>query len=202
MTSAIAVQPEIISTKTPKRYTLEEYLVREARSRHKHEFYNGEIKIMPGGTDKHSLIGMNTGYAIKTELKKKQNKFLVYNSEMGIYLPELDFVLYADVLAVYEKPEFWQGNRHLLLNPILIVEVASKSTRKFDRVEKFEAYQTIPSLKEYILIEQNKPQVESRLIHTETHYDVKIESDINKTIALRSLGVDISLADIYENIEF
>ncbi len=201
MTTAIATLPEK-KVYSPKRYTLEEYLAREEKSKHKHEYYNGEIKLMAGGTSNHSLIGINTGFAIKAALKKVEKKFYVHGSDMAIYLPQFDFASYADALVVFEKLEFWENNKRLLINPLLIVEVASSSTRSYDRTKKFDEYRTLPSFKEYILIEQNKPQVESRLIINNNRWETEIETDMTKNIALRSLGIEISLEDIYENIEF
>ncbi len=202
MSTAVASIPLKKKFNAPKRYTLEEYLVREERSRRKHEFHNGEIKLMAGGTDFHSMIGANICSAIWFALKQNQKPFTVCNSEMGIYLPEFDKVYYADGLVVVDGKSFWEGNNKLLLNPALIIEVASKSTRSFDRDEKFEHYKTIPSFKEYILVEQSKPQVESRLIVTEKKLETSIETDLKKSILLPSLGIEISLEDIYYKIKF
>ncbi len=202
MTSAVAVSPENKKNPETKRFTLEQYLAREERSKHKHEFYNGEIKIMPGGTTNHSFISVNFTTALKNAIKNSKKKFFVGGSDIGIYIAELDFVLYADALVVFEKVQHKAGTKNLIVNPILIVEVASISTRNFDRADKFEAYKTLPSFKEYILVEQKKVQVESRFIHNPNNWETTIETDLTKNITLRSLGVEISLADVYEDIEF
>ncbi len=202
MTSATAVSIEKKKNPELKLFTLEQYLVREERSKHKHEFYNGEIKIMPGGTTNHGVIAVNISTAIKNAIKNTKKKFIVGSSDIGIYIQELDFVLYADALVVFEKFEHKAGTKNLIVNPILIVEVASMSTRNYDRIDKFEAYKTLSSFKEYVLIEQNKPQVESRFIHNPAKWEVNIETDLSKNISLRSLGVEIALTDVYENIEF
>ncbi len=202
MTSATLASPEKKKISEPKRFTLEQYLAREERSKHKHEFYNGEIKIMPGGTTNHGVIAINISTAIKNAIKNAKKKFVVGSSDIGIYISELDFVLYADALVVFEKVEHKVGTKNLIVNPILIVEIASASTRNYDRTDKFEAYKTLSSFKEYILVEQNKPQIESRFIHSPTKWETNIESDLTKNITLRSLGVEIALADVYEDIEF
>ncbi len=202
MSTAVALLSTEKKKITPKRYTLEEFLVREERSTCKHEFRNGEIKLMAGGADFHSKIGANICAAIWFALKQAQKTFDVYNSEMGIYLPKLDKMYYADGLVASDDSKFWKENNLLLLNPTLIIEVASKSTRNFDREEKFDEYKTIPSFKEYILVEQSKPQVESRLIISEKRIETIIETDMTKSIQFRSLGIEISLADIYYKIKF
>ncbi len=203
MTSAIAVAPiEKKKNAAPKRYTLEQYLAREERSKQKHEYYNGEIKLMAGGTSNHGVIASNVIAALKNAIKIAQKKFIVGNSDIGIYLSELEFVLYPDALVVFEKIEHKSGTNTLVVNPILIVEVASVSTRNFDRTEKFEAYKTLPSFKEYVLIEQNKPQVETRFIYNTNNWEVSVETDLTQKIKLRSLGVEIAMADVYEDIGF
>ena len=202
MTTAVALLPEKRKMLEPKRYTLEEYLAREEKSKYKHEYCNGEIKRMAGGTSNHSEISINIGFAIKNAIKNAKKNLRVFDSNLGIYISEMDAVFYADILVVFEKLEYKFGSKSLLINPILIVEVASKSTRNFDREEKFEAYKTLPSFKEYILIEQTKPQIESRLITDSNRWETEIVNDLSKTITLRSLGIEILLSDIYENIEF
>lgn len=202
MTSATLTSPEKKKISEPKRFTLEQYLAREERSKHKHEFYNGEIKLMAGGTSNHSFISVNFTTALKIAIKNSKKKFFVGGSDIGIYLPTLDFVFYADALVVFEKVEHKEGTKNLIINPILIVEIASVSTRNYDRTDKFEAYKTLTSFKEYILVEQNKLQIESRFIHSPTNWETNIETDLTKNITLRSLGVEISVGDIYEDIEF
>ncbi len=199
MTAAIA---EKKLTATEKRYTLEEYLVREERSKHKHAYINGEIIPMPGSKSTHNEISGNLIGALKAAFKTTPRKFRLLTSDQKIYIAQLDDVLYPDIVVIFETIEHWQGREDLVINPLLIVEVASKSTSKYDKEDKFLKYQNIPSFKEYVMINQFKSRVESYFKLNDKHWDLKIETDITGKINLRSLGLDIELADIYENIEF
>ena len=199
MTAAIAEKKLVIAQ---KRYTLEEYLVREERSKHKHAYINGEIILMPGSKSTHNEIAINTASAIKVAGKKNSKKFRVLSSDQKIYIAQLDDVLYPDLLVIFETIEYWKGREDLVINPLLIVEVASRSTSKYDKEEKFLKYPNIPSFKEYVIINQFKPRVESFFKLNDKHWDLKIETDLTGKINLRSLGLDIELADIYENIVF
>lgn len=84
----------------------------------------------------------------------------------------------------------------------MIVEVLSKSTRNYDKGKKFKLYETLPSFIEYVLIEQKKPSVESWFRESPNNWNTIQETDLKKSILLRSLGVSVPLADIYENITF
>ena len=85
------------------------------------------------------------------------------NSDQKIRIDSEDTTVYPDALVICEKPEFWNGREDIIVNPFVIVEVLSKSTQNYDRGEKFMLYQRLPSLKEYIVVEQHTPLVESCL---------------------------------------
>lgn len=185
-----------------KLYTLREYLDREERSVHKHEFHNGKIILMPGGKAKHSEIATNMSHAIKLVIKPLPTKFRVYNSDLKIYIESADRTVYPDALVVCEEPQYWENREDLIVNPLLIVEVLSKSTRSYDKGKKFMLYETLPSFMEYVLIEQRKPLIEAWFRETPNKWDKIQQTDLDKSIFLRSLGVSVPLADIYENISF
>ncbi len=201
MTATASIQPKQSAT-IPKRYTLQEYLAKEERALHKHEFHNGKITRMPGSKLKHNEISGNMIGALKLSVKPLNKKFRVITSDQKIYIPQVDKALYGDALVICETPEFWNGREDLLLNPLVIVEVASGSTRDYDRGEKFMSYRLIPSFQEYILIEQNKPSVESWFRSKPNTWEIEEYTGIDTSLTLRSIGVTISLSDIYENIEF
>jgi Uma2 family endonuclease len=186
----------------PKIYTFAEYLRREEKALEKHEFYNGKIIKMPGGTHTHSEIAANTVTALKIVIRPLPKKFRVYSSDLKIYFEPVDIGVYPDALVVCEQPEFWNNRLDIIVNPLLVVEVLSPSTQTFDRKGKFDLYQTLPSFQEYVLINADKPSVETRFREEPDLWRIKTEDNINHSIPLRSLGVSISLADIYEDIVF
>ncbi|MEN9611283.1 MAG: hypothetical protein RLZZ628_2097 [Bacteroidota bacterium] len=183
-----------------KIYSLSEYLLKEEKSVKKHEFYNGQIIQMPGSKANHNEIAMNIGSAIKFAIKPLSKIFRIFNSDQKIYIEAENIVVYPDVLVICEAPQFWNGREDLIINPLLIVEVLSKSTRKYDKSDKFMLYQNLPSFQEYVLIEPNKPHVESWFKTADDTWNKLTANDLQKNIALRALNVEIALADIYEHI--
>jgi Uma2 family endonuclease len=202
MSAAALRIPQVVGIEPTKVFTLEEYLRREERAVHKHEFYNGQIIRMAGGKARHNEIAMNIGTAIKYAVRPLPLKYRVYNSDQKIYLESEKFGVYPDAVVVCEEPEFWQGREDLIVNPLLIVEVASKSTAQYDRKGKFELYRQLPSFKEYILVQQKTPLIESWFRLEPNTWNIDTVKDLSASILLRSLGVSISLSDVYENILF
>ena len=122
---------------------------------------------------------------------------------MKIRIPSANRAVYPDVVAVRDKPEFWEGHTQVIVNPMLIVEVLSRSTQRYDRGEKFELYRTLPSFEEYVLVSQDKPLVEVwRLDDPETSRwsSFKVEG-LNASVHLKSVGCDLAMADIYDLVE-
>ncbi|MEN9612920.1 MAG: hypothetical protein RLZZ628_3734 [Bacteroidota bacterium] len=203
-TTLLSVHPLAVlkPDKQPRSYTLAEYLRREERSIALHEYYNGIITKLPMAKGPHNIITMNVGAALKNALKGAPKKYLVMGGQQIVYLPALNFGLYPDVLVVVETPEYWDSNQTLLTNPILIVEILSKITRKYDRTEKFVEYKTLDSFQEYVLIEPEKCLVETRFQQAPQVWRDTIVKELNETIYLNSLGISLELNDIYENIRF
>ena len=108
-------------------YTVKEYLAFEERAKNKHEFYNGKIVKMPGATYKHNRIATNIMVELSILLKEK--KFEVLNSDMKIHIPQLESFVYPDAVVVFEKVQFYENRNDVIVNPLLIVEVASRSTK-------------------------------------------------------------------------
>ena len=186
----------------PRVYTFEEYLRREEKSVEKHEFYNGKIIKMPGGTDIHSEIATNVTTSIKIAVRPLPKKFRVYNSDLKIRIESLNAGVYPDALVICEQPEYWENRRDVITNPLLIVEVLSPSTQTYDRLGKFDLYKEISDFQEYVLINSDKYAVETRFREEPDLWRIRTETNINASVPLRSLGVTITMTDIYENIVF
>jgi Uma2 family endonuclease len=201
MTKSIALH-KLEKEKPVKMYTLQEYLARETQSPQKNEFFNGQIIQMPGSKFKHNEISANMISLVKWAIKPLPQKFRVITSDQKIYIEAENIAVYPDVLVICEAPQYWNQREDLIVNPLLVVEVLSRSTRKYDRGDKFMLYQLLPSFKEYVLIEQNKPCVESWYQQSDKTWNKLIVNGLENTIPLRTLGVTIALEDIYENIVF
>ena len=186
-----------VETKT---YTAEEYLEAEVNSLDRHEFINGEIIPMAGGTPDHNEISANLIGALKLALKGKP--YRTFNSDQRLWVPQLNNYTYPDVIVAAKPIELQSGRTDTITNPLLIAEVLSKGTRAYDRDEKFAAYRTIPSFQEYLLIDQYRLRVEQ---YSKTDANKWIFSEYScagDRLMLTSISVEISVADLYENIEF
>jgi Uma2 family endonuclease len=201
-TSSVDFLPKLILHKPTRKYTLEEYLRKEANSAHKHEFINGEIIKMPNARYNHNLIAMNIAVEMTNTTESLEKEYQILGSDQKIYFPSLDEGVYADTLAVCEKPLFWDDDDLLLINPILVVEVLSKSTQKYDRTGKFDKYKTLESFKEYVMIRQDICYAEVWYRERPGLWHETIVTDIEGKLPLQSLGVEISMKRIYKNVSF
>jgi Uma2 family endonuclease len=187
--------------KKERLYTLAEYLEREECSRELHEYYNGKIIKLPMARGPHNIISANITSELKFAAKTANKKFIVMNGQQLVYLPKLNFGLYPDALVVTDNPQYYDPNEVLLTNPILIVEVLSKGTKKYDRNDKFDEYRTLASFEEYVLIDPKRCHIEVRHREERDFWRYTETKDINSSIFLTSVGFTISVADIYADIK-
>ncbi len=186
----------------PRHYTLSEYLQREERSTERHEYYNGIIIKLPMARIPHNIIVANMTAELIFAFRANNKDFTVMGSQQLVYLPDLNFSLYPDVLVVAETPQCWDKNEVLLINPLLIVEVLSRSTKKYDQNGKFDEYKTLPSFKEYILIDPNKCQIETRFREAPDLWRNTVYKNMSDTISLKSVGCTLDMGLIYKKITF
>ena len=186
----------------PKLYTFEAYLRREEKAVGKHEFYNGKILKRSGKNAIDSEITVNAMTVLKIATRPLFQKFRILTSDLKVYIESINTAVYPDAFVICQELTFWQNRRDVIVNPLLIVEVLSLSTRAYDRIGKFDLYKLLPSFQEYVLINADKHSVETRFREEPDLWRIKTETDINNLVPLRSLGVSISMADIYEDIVF
>ena len=187
--------------KEPRRYTLAEFLRRAEKSEELLEYYDGIITKLPMAREPHNEIIINVGSAFKNAIKTNVKKYRVLGGQQKVYMPALNHGVFPDVIVIDDAPKYWDDNKVLLINPIVIVEVLSRSTKKNDRTSKFTDYKTLESFKEYVLIEQNKCLVETFYQAQPGVWHVTVCKNINASIYLKSIDCTIAIADIYENIE-
>ena len=182
-----------------KRYSLEEYYALEEKATEKHEFHNGKIITMPGGSIPHNKIAVNITSYLNNLFSEKKLPFIVLNSDTKIRIEKFNRNVYPDALVVCEKIAYWKGRADTILNPTLIFEVSSKSTEEYDKEDKFAFYRSLPSFKEYVRIDQYKPFVEGYFKQDEEEQLWKITSkiEISETLRLYSIGFDLPLEKIY-----
>jgi Uma2 family endonuclease len=179
------------------KYSIEDYLEMEVNSLEKLEYHEGEIFAMAGGTLNHSLLSNNVGGSLREAIKKKSKPCRTYSSDAKIAVSDEKFV-YADTFVVCGKTEIFPEMPQAAKNPILIVEVLSDSTARYDREDKFQSYQKIDSIQEYMLVSQDKVLVEVFFkTHDAVFWQYRSYSKLNDVIELKSIDVEISLNDIY-----
>ena len=185
-----------------KTYTLTEYLRKEAKSVDKHEFINGHIIKMPYAKGPHNIISANMITQLNIALEQQGKNYIIFPSDQKIYFPSLGDGVYADALAVCEKPIYWDDEKLLLINPLIVVEVLSKSTQKYDRTGKFDKYKTLESFREYVLIRQDTFYAEVWFREKPGTWKETIVTDLSKQLPLQSVGIEIPMQRIYKNVEF
>ncbi|TAK39283.1 MAG: Uma2 family endonuclease [Saprospiraceae bacterium] len=188
--------------KLDKRYTIEEYLQMEEFSLVNHEYRKGKLIPMAGGIAPHSEIKGLVITALNNALEQAGKTWKVYNSDIRIYLPELDRIVMPDGAVVTGKPEFRTDRVGMLLNPTLVVEVVSTDSEAYDRGEKFRRYRTLPDLQEYVLVSQTKPLVETFTKNDGKWFINEIAEGLDAEVLLTSLGVSLSLSRIYRGVVF
>lgn len=180
-----------------RRMTADEYLAFERASDEKHEFADGEIFAMSGGTYEHSIIAQAFGATLRTALLGR--KCSVPNSDMKIHIPGTDKFVYPDAAVVCGRPQFKDDKRDVLLNPRVIVEVLSPSTEAYDRGDKFANYRTIPSLKHYIMAAQDKPYVEVYTREDDGSWNLR-EYGPGKVFSLSALECSLEVDQVYAGV--
>ena len=182
-----------------KLLTVEEYHKLEETATQKSEFINGKLNPMPGGSSNHADIIGNIYMTLRLTLKSLGKKFRVFNSDLKIHLAAHNQNVYPDAFVITEKPQY-VDNKFSVSNPTLIVEVLSDSTARYDRGSKCLKYKSLPSFTEYVLIEQDMPMVDV-ITKKEENWIIKSYVGLKDTVVLESIGCEISMEDIYENVE-
>ena len=190
----------IAQAQEKKLYTPEEYLEFEVNSEERHEYINGEVICMAGGTPNHGRIALNFGSALNFGLKRQP--YDVFVTDQRVWIPKKRIYTYPDVIVVQGELQLQENRKDTIVNPLLIVEVLSKSTRNYDKDEKFSAYRTIPTFQEYILIDQYTMQVEQYFKTGKNSWNFSEYFDANETLSLNSINFEITLEDIYDRVEF
>ncbi|MHC5611580.1 MAG: Uma2 family endonuclease [Nostoc sp.] len=181
-------------------YTPEEYLELEEVAEYKSEYIDGQIISMAGGTVNHNQIALN----LSTELNfafKKQN-YRVFMGDVRLWISQKRTYTYPDVMILAGEPEFFNNRRDIILNPQIIVEVLSKSTKGYDREDKFQAYRTISTFQEYLLIDQTRIHVDQFSKTGKKQWALREYDEEDEAIALVTVPFEISLQDLYNKVKF
>lgn len=183
------------------RLSFDEYLATECKAEYKSEFVNGRIYGMAGASPEHNLIVINIGSELRAQLKSKPCR--VYASDLLLRIDAKNTGRYPDVTVVCGESQFYKSeNLDALLNPTLVVEVLSPSTENYDRGVKAEEYRSIFTLKEYLLIAQDRCHVEQFIRQSDNQWLLTEFSNLEENLYLPSINCHLLLREVYENVEW
>jgi Uma2 family endonuclease len=180
-------------------HTIEEYLELERNSELRHEYVSGEIVAMAGATRAHNLVTGNVAQRLRNQLEGKPCE--TYSNDMRVKTTPTDYT-YPDVVVVCDEPQLEDTGLDTLLNPTVVIEVLSKTSEARDRGEKFSDYRTIQSVREIVFTSQHERRVEHYVRQANDEWTLHDVTDPAGAIELSSIGCTLTLAQIYERVEF
>lgn len=182
------------------RWTETEYLNFERASDAKHEFLDGRVYQMAGGTENHHLIVMSASFSLYGQVRQRPCK--VYTSDMRVKVSATGLFTYPDIVVVCGEPVFLDSRRDTLLNPTVLIEVLSPSTESYDRGRKFRHYRMLDSLREYLLIAQDSRDIDHYLRDPDGQWVIADPERESGRVVLPSIDCALSLDEVYEKVVF
>ena len=173
-----------------------EYVAAEAASEVRHEFLNGEVWAMAGGTPEHAALAASMIGELRTALRGKPRR--TYSADLRIRVPETGLSTYPDAAVVCGELVTAADDEHAAVNPVVLVEVLSETTEGYDRGAKAAHYRRIPSLREYVLVSQAEPRIEVHRRTESGRWEI-LEARPGESIELSSLGIRLDVAAVYAN---
>ncbi len=183
-----------------KLITPEEYLAIERGAETRSEYLNGEMFAMAGASVRHILITANLTREIGNRLE--DSPCLVLPTEMRVKVNSTGLYTYPDLAIVCDKLQLEEGSVDILLNPGIIFEVLSESTEKYDRGVKFDHYREVGSLREYVLVSQEKALLERYSRQADGTWALRVFKEMSEEFAFDSLELAIPISKIYSKVEF
>ena len=181
-----------------KAYTAEEYLAFELNSDERHDYIDGEIVLMTGGTPEHNEIVSILNAALRIALKGKS--YSIFVADQRLWIPARNLYTYPDVMVTCRPLQRHSKRQDTITNPLLIAEVLSQSTKRYDRDEQFSAYRTIDTFQEYLLIDQYAMHVEQYEKTAAGKWLFSEYDGADACIAFSSIPLEMTLADLYDDV--
>jgi Uma2 family endonuclease len=188
-----------MTTGGTKRYSAEEYLDLGRGAEVESECVGGDAFAVSGAIERHVAIVGNLLAALRWGLT---GRCRVYSSDMRVRVERTGFYTYPDVVVVRGERRFAGDRRDTLLNPTLIIEVLSESTRGYDRGRNFERCRQLESLVEYVTVAQERPRVERRTRRAADLWLFEEKSRVEDSVTIPSIDCELALADVYNGIDF
>jgi len=190
-----------MALRTQPDYRFDDYLAVEREAvEEKHEYVAGRVYAMTGATYNHNLIATNLAAELRTRLKGRP--CTVLTNDMRVRMEAADACKYPDIIALCEEPLFYDERRDVLMNPTLLVEVLSPSTEAYDRGGKFAIYRTLSSLREYVLVAQDRVSIEVFTRQDGDRWLLTACDRPDDEAIFDSIQCRVPLREIYEGVQF
>lgn len=180
-----------------KKLTAQEYLEWEEQQEQKHEFFQGEVFAMSGASPRHNVLFKNLFVELGSKLKGKPCQ--PYGSDLRIHIPQNTLYTYPDISIICNDII---NNTDDIIEPTVIIEILSPSTKNYDKGGKFTLYRDIPELKEYILIDSESVAIEAFRINEKGHWELEEYKQLSEILEFPGLNLSLPLTDIYNGISF
>lgn len=183
-----------------KLHTPEAYLDLEINSPERHEYRSGEIIPMTGGNPNHNELMSIFNALLRVSLRGQP--YSIFIADQRLWIPDFKIYTYPDVMVISRPVQLQEGRKDTVTNPLMIAEVLSQSTKNYDKDEKFAAYRSIPSFQEYLLIDQYQIKVEHYYKAQANQWVFSEYKTREDSVQLTSLPCEISLADLYDDLQW
>lgn len=189
-----------MSTLPQRTYSPQEYLEIDRAADTRNEYFRGEIFAMSGGSSRHSLIAANILGELRSALRDKP--CTVFTGDLRIGVSASGLYTYPDVSVACGELQFDDKRRDTLLNPVVLVEVLSETTEAYDRGKKFQHYQKLTSLREYLVVGQDAPIVELFSRNDDGTWKLTTINELGGSLIIPAIGVTLPLSEVYAKVEF
>jgi len=180
---------------TQELISIDEYIEGEQKSEVRHEYIGGQVYAMSGGSEAHNAICLNLAAAIRQHLRGKPCKVFMADMKLRLNIAEDDVFYYPDLMVTCDPSD---DQKYFKTQPVALVEVLSPSTERLDRREKFLSYIALPSLKEYVMVDQEKMAV--TLFRRESDWKAEHLGGGDR-LSLPSIAFELPLNEVYEDVE-
>ncbi|HMQ46265.1 MAG TPA: Uma2 family endonuclease [Saprospiraceae bacterium] len=179
---------------------IRDYLAIEQENQQRYEYHDGAFFMMAGGSIQHGFLCGNVYGELRTSLKATEHCKAI-PSDVKLYIKSENTFVYPDCMVICGEILVSEEEKNAITNPTLIIEVLSKTTSSYDRGDKFHLYRQIPSLREYVLIEQDKILVEV-YEKKEDLWKISRYTDLKSRIVFHSIKTELPMQEIYRDVNF
>ena len=180
--------------------TKEEYLIYEEQAIDRNEYFNGEITEFPETSLTHGVISGNLLGVLFPKFKGTNHR--LFNLGLKLFLPFYQSFTYPDAMVICGNIERYEDRQDVVINPTLVIEIISESSVSRDRNEKLVYYQSLASVQEYLLIDSRQCRVDTFFRKSKREWQMLIYQSMDEIVLLQSLGIEVSMRELYEDVEF